>query len=168
MPPREQVLASAALRVQLLSECLARTPIGGVVALFAAHLGEPDVLALAQALQVAQRSAALPVVQGKALPLRFARWGWGDALVNDAYGIAAPAEHHWVRPDCVVLPCVGFTVKRGRFYRLGYGGGFYDRTLAQLRAQNAGVRALGVAYSRSRCEFEPAAHDAALDAVLCA
>ena len=167
-PAAARALTSAALQAKLLPECLRLTRPTEVVALFSAHLGEPEVLALTLQLQAAGRAVALPVVQGRGEPLRFARWAWGDACGQDAYGISVPVKQDWVHPSLVVLPCVGFTVHQGQFYRLGYGGGFYDRTLARLRSENPALRTLGVAYASSRCAFEPAAHDVALDGVLIA
>lgn len=165
LPRKARLLADADLQNQLLAWCLAHTQFGDVVALYAPHLGEADILVIAHRLQGAQRTACLPVVVAKDAPLKFATWAWGDALVLDAYGIAVPAKQTWVRPDVVVLPCVGFMQQQGQYFRLGYGGGYYDRTLAALRSTGM-VVAVGAAYAASRCEFGVAAHDAVLEAVL--
>jgi 5-formyltetrahydrofolate cyclo-ligase len=167
MPRKARLQADAKLQSQLLAWCLTHTQVGDAVALFAPHLGEPDIVAIAQALQAAQRSVCLPVVVGKAAPLQFAAWAWGDVLAIDVYGIAVPAKQIWVRPAVVVLPCVGFMQLGGQFFRLGYGGGFYDRTLAALETEGK-VRTVGVAFAASRSLFEVAAHDAPLDEVLTA
>lgn len=163
---QSQAKSARVLQSKLLSWCLAHSRAGQVMGLFAPHLGEPDVLVLVDALQREQRDTALPCVVAKNAPLKFARWHTGDALQADAYGIATPTLREWVVPDVLVLPCVGFTGEGGRYYRLGYGGGFYDRTVAQLRMANPAFVAVGLAYSASRCMFEPGLYDAALACVL--
>ncbi|WP_158529670.1 5-formyltetrahydrofolate cyclo-ligase [Parvibium lacunae] len=87
---------------------------------------------------------ALPEAEtGK--PLRFRAWAAGQPMVADAYGLPIPAAAHYVQPAALLIPCVGFT-KIG--YRLGYGGGFYDRTLAAYAA-----RCTTVGVADSRCEL---------------
>jgi 5,10-methenyltetrahydrofolate synthetase len=78
-----------------------------------------------------------------------------------AYGIPVPAHGRSVQPDCLLVPCVGFDRAR---YRLGYGGGFYDRTLADLVPWPLTV---GIAFEATRVEsIGPASHDIQLDVVL--
>ncbi len=75
-------------------------------------------------------------------------------------GVQVPAASSAeVAPELLLIPCVGFNQER---FRLGYGGGFYDRTLAARPRP----RAIGVAYECSRAEFSVEAHDIALDAVV--
>ncbi|SIS54407.1 5-formyltetrahydrofolate cyclo-ligase [Phaeovulum vinaykumarii] len=88
----------------------------------------------------------LPVVPGPARPLVFRRWHPDDPLVPGAFGTREPApEAPEIRPALLVVPLLAFDAAG---YRLGYGGGFYDRTLAQLRA-DGGARplAVGLAYA---------------------
>jgi 5-formyltetrahydrofolate cyclo-ligase len=71
----------------------------------------------------------LPEVVEKAAPLVFRAWKPGDRLVSGVWNIPVPADGEPVQPDLLLIPLVGFDSRR---YRLGYGGGYYDRTLAIL------------------------------------
>ncbi|WP_118133888.1 5-formyltetrahydrofolate cyclo-ligase [Oceanicella sp. SM1341] len=105
----------------------------------------------------------VPVIVEKATPLAFREWNPGAALVPGPFGAAVPAEGAWLEPDLLLVPLVSFDAGRNR---LGYGGGFYDRTLAQLRARGPRL-ALGFAYEGQRCAAVPLEPtDAPLDAVV--
>src|SRR5690606_38882686 len=86
---------------------------------------------------------AVPVIDGPGQPLRFARWSPGCALVTGPFGAMIPATLNWMTPEIVIVPLVAFTRTGGR---LGYGGGFYDRTLQELRA-HAPILAIGFAFA---------------------
>jgi len=106
---------------------------------------------------------AFPRVAARGAPLVFHRVPDGEVLRPGAYGIREPLEH-WpaVTPDLLLVPLLAFDAA---LHRLGYGGGFYDRTLAAL-APN-GVRAVGVAFAGQKVDFLPRdAHDWPLDAIL--
>jgi 5-formyltetrahydrofolate cyclo-ligase len=122
--------------------------------------GEPDLAPAYATLADSGVRLALPVVVERDCALEFAAWTPGEALVRDAMGVAIPAELRMVaRPQALLIPCLGFN--RGR-YRLGYGGGFYDRTLeAQPRPLT-----VGVAYRCLQADFASAPHDVALDLVI--
>lgn len=121
---------------------------------------EPDLRTLYALLAQAGARLALPTVIGANAPLAFVPWKPGDALVKDGLGVWVPAAGlAEVRPDALLIPCVGFNSKN---QRLGYGGGYYDRTLA-LQPRPA---AIGVGYECCRCEFEGDAHDIPLDRVI--
>ena len=143
-----------------------------IVALYHPHAYEPDLLALASDPALAHLRFALPVVVGAGQPLRFAAWATGESLTAGAYGIPVPAYLAFIHPDVLVLPCVAFTVQAGAAYRLGYGGGFYDRTVAQLDMMatqtNPVPRTVGVAYRHAQAQFAPQAHERALDVMMCA
>jgi 5-formyltetrahydrofolate cyclo-ligase len=106
---------------------------------------------------------ALPQVVARDAPLAFRRWTGHDAMVAGAFGIAEPTSGELLLPDLILIPCLGyFFDKAGRVYRLGYGGGFYDRTLAVRQVQT-----VGIAYDWAEApDCQPAAHDVALDYLL--
>jgi 5-formyltetrahydrofolate cyclo-ligase len=85
----------------------------------------------------------LPVVQGRGLPLRFRAWTPGAALEEGAFGAMVPVAGAWLVPRVLIVPMLAFD-RRG--YRLGYGGGFYDRTLEALRAAGPCL-AIGFAFA---------------------
>ncbi|MDY7576346.1 5-formyltetrahydrofolate cyclo-ligase [Actimicrobium sp. CCI2.3] len=122
--------------------------------------GEPD---LTDAYwQLAQRGVqlALPVVSGPATPLTFAAWAPGQAMMTDAFGVPIPTDlSRLLVPDAIAIPCVGISAQR---YRLGYGGGMYDRTLALLPA----VQTIGIAFDCARSNFAAAAHDVRLQSLI--
>jgi len=94
---------------------------------------------------------ALPVVEGAGLPLRFRRWAPDAAMIEGAYGAAIPACEDEVAPSVLIVPMLAFD-RRG--FRLGYGGGFYDRTLEALRARGP-VTAVGFAFGGQEIEEVP-------------
>ena len=93
----------------------------------------------------------VPVIQGAGLPLKFARWEPGCALKDGPFGAQVPAGEEYLTPEIVIVPLVAFDRQGGR---LGYGGGFYDRTLEQLRA-NGPVLAIGFAYAAQEASELP-------------
>ena len=109
-------------------------------------------------------TTALPVVVAKNTPLVFRQWAPGDKLVPGRWDIKVPPEMApEVQPDVLLVPMLAFD-RRG--YRLGYGGGFYDRTLQRLR-ETAAVTAVGLAYDEQHVDEVPhLLHDEPLDWVL--
>ena len=122
--------------------------------------GEADLsIAYAELAQSGVR-LALPVVLARDAPLGFADWQPGEAMVKDEMGVAVPAELRMVaRPPALLVPCLGFTEDG---YRLGYGGGYYDRTLALAPHPFT----LGIAYACLAVQFASAPHDVALDKII--
>jgi 5,10-methenyltetrahydrofolate synthetase len=149
---------------QRILEIFHTLPSGSIVALYAPHAGEPDVLCLAA--RYPHIALCLPVVVGKGQALQFAQWSPSEPLINDAYGIVVPAQKGWVTPTVLLIPCVGYCDVGGKLYRLGYGGGYYDRSLAALRSCGAAVQAFGVVWRNAQCVFAPNAHDVPMDYVL--
>lgn len=107
------------------------------------------------------REVALPVVVGPGLPLEFRRWTRATPMASGVYDIPYPAEGEGVRPGALLVPLVGFD--EGGF-RLGYGGGFYDRTLA---SEPAKPLAIGVGFELSRlATIFPLPHDIPMDYIV--
>jgi 5-formyltetrahydrofolate cyclo-ligase len=105
--------------------------------------------------------AALPVVIEKGQPLEFWAWRPGTPLRRGVWDIPIPAERQVVRPTALLVPLVGFD-RRG--YRLGYGGGYYDRTLAALDPRPLTI---GIGYEIGRLEtIHPQPHDIPMDAIV--
>ncbi|HYC05451.1 MAG TPA: 5-formyltetrahydrofolate cyclo-ligase [Azospirillaceae bacterium] len=113
---------------------------------------ELDVRPLMERLHGGGHALCLPVVVVKGQPLLFRRWRPGDTLVPGGLGIPVPGEGAGeVRPDLLLVPLLAFD--RGG-HRLGYGAGFYDRTLALLRADGP-VTAVGVGYDAQEVPAVP-------------
>jgi 5-formyltetrahydrofolate cyclo-ligase len=123
--------------------------------------GEVALHGLVRALIEAGARAALPVVMAKQQPLEFRAWHPGARMARGVWNIPIPAERQVVRPSALLVPLVGFD---SRGYRLGYGGGFYDRTLAALSPQPL---AIGVGYQLGRlATIHPQPHDIPMDAIV--
>jgi 5-formyltetrahydrofolate cyclo-ligase len=131
---------------------------------FQPYKSEISVVPLMAKLAADGWVTSLPVVVDKNLPLLFRAWAPGDVTVPGVWGIPVPPDSaESVEPDLLLVPMLAFD-RRG--YRLGYGGGFYDRTLAQLR-QRKPVTAIGVAYAAQEMEDVPhGVHDQPLDWIM--
>lgn len=142
----------------------ARLPPFATAAGYAPAGAEMDPGPVLRRLAAGGARIALPVAVRAEAPLVFRLWREGDPLAPDAAGVPAPTEAaEAVRPDLVLTPLLAFD-RAGR--RLGQGGGYYDRTLAALRAE-APVFALGLGYAVQEVEAVPAGPaDQRLDAVL--
>ena len=139
--------------------------VGSVVGAYHALPDEADPALLLERLVELGMHIAFPRVAGRGQPLEFHRIPDGEVLRTGAYGIQEPAAHFPIaRPDLLLVPLLAFD-RSG--HRLGYGGGFYDRTIALLK-----VPAFGIAYAGQEVSFKqiaslPAeAHDIALGGVL--
>ncbi|SAK72713.1 5-formyltetrahydrofolate cyclo-ligase [Caballeronia ptereochthonis] len=109
------------------------------------------------------REAALPVVVKPHAPMVFHAWRADAPMKEGRYRIPVPAEERVVVPDLLLIPCVGFDADR---YRLGYGGGYFDRTLAAWPDAKRPVT-IGIAYESGKCGALPReAHDMPLDAIV--
>lgn len=151
--------AAQALRERLL--CWLSRPAfeqTGVLGVYWPIHGEPDLRPCQVHWRARGKTLALPRVGADGV-LEFGRWDTGADLRPDRFSIPVPEPFRPVVPDLLIVPCVGFDA---RGYRLGYGGGHYDRTLSRYP-----VHAVGVAWDA--CElsgFVPAAHDRPLDVVI--
>jgi 5-formyltetrahydrofolate cyclo-ligase len=133
---------------------------GSIVGAYHALHDEADPALLLEKLVEMGAHIAFPRVAARGQPLEFHRIPDGEMLRAGAFGIQEPAAHFPVaRPDLLLVPLLAFD-RRG--HRLGYGGGFYDRTIALLN-----VPAIGIAYSGQEIPSLPAqAHDIALNGIL--
>ncbi len=125
---------------------------------------EPDLLPLMEAWHLGALpgfKALLPVVVETGSALAFREWAPDLPLIADRYGIPTPASGEFLTPQALLLP-VNAVDAQG--YRLGYGGGFFDRTLAALTPKPL---AIGVGYEMARVEsIQPEVHDMRLDALV--
>jgi 5-formyltetrahydrofolate cyclo-ligase len=135
-----------------------------VVSAFHPIRQEPDALALLGALADEGFDVALPLVRGSETHLDFRLWRPGEPTALGPMGIPEPLEDApLVDPDLLFTPLACYD-RRGR--RIGYGAGFYDRTLLRLRAMKT-IRAVGVAYGVCEVAVVPyEAHDQTLDAIV--
>ena len=122
---------------------------------------EFDCRPLIQTLRLAGCPIGLPRIAGRTQPLAFHAWSPGTRLVSGTYGLREPAsDAPAFTPDVILVPLLAFDA-RGE--RLGYGGGYYDRTLAAHPA----ALAIGVAFDEQEMDRLPSqAHDRPLDGVL--
>jgi 5-formyltetrahydrofolate cyclo-ligase len=164
---RRAVLAAEcpdfAERVAAHTDALA-IPRGSVVGAYVAMAGEADPHLILKKLALADCMFAFPRVVAKKQPLAFHHWQVGHELVKSGFGVLEPAlDWPLAFPSVLLVPMLAFDRDS---YRLGYGGGFYDMTLAALRARGA-VRAIGVAFAGQEVETLPReAHDQRLDAIV--
>jgi 5-formyltetrahydrofolate cyclo-ligase len=161
-----QPSARARFTARLVAEGLRLARLWGpsIVSVFHPIGQEPDALALLGVLDAAGFSTALPVVPGHKTHLTFRLWRPGDPTVPGAMGIREPpASALAVEPDLLFVPLACFD-RRG--HRIGYGAGFYDRTLERLRTHKT-IHAVGVAYGVCEVAAVPyEAHDQKLDAIV--
>ena len=161
-----EAAARAALSRRLADEGarLARLWRPHIVSVFFPLRDEPDTLPLLTAVAEEGFATALPAVVGRRLPLTFRLWRPGEPTRAGAMSIREPLEKApVVDPDLLFVPLACFD-RRG--HRIGYGAGYYDRTLTNLRAMKP-VHAVGVAYGICEVEAVPyETHDQSLDAVV--
>jgi len=106
------------------------------------------------------RQAALPAVSQPGAPLDFHLWTPRTPMATGHYGIPVPDGTPAVQPDALLIPCVGFSSDK---FRLGYGGGFYDRTLA---AMTVAPVAIGIGFEACRIALQAQEHDLPMDWVV--
>jgi len=125
---------------------------------------EPDLRPLLEtwfATGGASFAALLPVVVAADSPLSFRTWTPGTPLDTDRYGIPTPAVGEFILPQALLIPLLAFD---DAGFRLGYGGGYFDRTLSALQPRPL---AIGIGFELGRVDtIHPEPHDARLDAVV--
>jgi 5-formyltetrahydrofolate cyclo-ligase len=136
-----------------------------IIAGYRAVRGEIDVFETMAQLSERGQELCLPVMAAPHAPLIFRRWRIGHPLEIGQYGIEIPpTTEPELIPDTVIVPLVAFD-KKG--HRLGYGAGFYDATIHQLRQSSKTVQIIGVAFAAQQVDVIPVEpHDAKLDAVV--
>lgn len=151
-PQRRQSL-DALICGQVLQTLTESTHPNQAVAMFEAHGGEPDLRPVMQALLESGREVYLPVLAGQALS--FHRFNPACPMQPNRFGILEPADQPSIAVsdlDWVLMPLVGFA---SNGTRLGMGGGFYDRTLGELRSGSACPIKAGVAYAMQQTDALP-------------
>lgn len=148
--------------IAALDELLAEREIASIAAYWPIR-HEPDLRPWMRQKATSGMQVALPVIEAEGEPLKFACWQPGDSMRRGRWGIAEPAACEWLLPELVIVPLLGVDAKR---YRLGNGGGFYDRTLA---AANPRPVSVGVGYDQARIDsIYPLPHDIPLDVIVTA
>lgn len=136
---------------RLVDEVKRLCPTGGCIAGYAAIRSEIDPAPGLERLNTQGYQICLPVVEGPARPLGFRAWTPGEPLIPGAFGALIPESAEPTTPDLLIVPLLAFDA---RGFRLGYGGGFYDRTLERLRASRP-TKALGFAYAAQQQDQVP-------------
>jgi 5-formyltetrahydrofolate cyclo-ligase len=149
--------AGEALAAHVLRDC--PPPSGVVVSGVWPLAGEIDLRPLMQALHARGHPVVLPVTPPKGQPLTFRRWRPADTLIRERFGTFRPTGEV-MQPAFLLVPLLAFD---RRLHRLGYGGGYYDRTLARLPP---GHFTLGCCFAAQEMDSVPVGpHDVALDAI---
>ena len=154
--------AAAATAANILTNHLGTFPEQWPIAGYLPIRTEIDPQPAMESLHRDGRSVCVPVVEASGQPLKFREWTPCSDLVKAAYGVAIPENGLWINPCVIVVPLLAYD-RNGR--RLGYGGGYYDRTIAACRATHSAV-AVGFAFSGQEIDRVPAdKFDQILDAV---
>lgn len=166
MSVEDRVEQSRRLALSLEAHCHDRSLVrsSSVVSGYWPLRGEPDLRPWLKQLDSQGVTCVLPVVVEKGAPLRFRKWSPGCRMERGFWNIPVPAAREEFVPDLLLAPLVGFDSQR---YRLGYGGGYFDRTLALLRESQRAYVALGVGLESGHlATIHPLSHDIALDAII--
>jgi 5,10-methenyltetrahydrofolate synthetase len=132
---------------------------------------DPRPCALNWAKQDPCRTLALPIVKIGA-PLLYGTWNNSTSLTKGPQSIPEPIinEHSKITyPDVLLMPCLGWSYQNNRFWRIGYGGGYYDRTLAHHAQLQLATKALGLSFNQLEVkegDWHPQPHDQPLDILL--
>jgi 5-formyltetrahydrofolate cyclo-ligase len=159
LPPSEHAERSARIEAALMTLLAPRPP--AILAFCWPIRAEFDARPLVERLLGAGWRACLPVLVGLTEPMSFRAWRPGAAMATDRYGIHYPAAGDALVPDVLLMPVNAFD---DRGYRIGYGGGYFDRTLAAMPRRPL---AIGVGFDLARVgSILPQPHDIGLDAVI--
>ena len=144
---------------------LLRAILAGPVGIVAGYMPirtEIDPLPAMAALVTAGHRVCVPVIRAAATPLAFHEWTPEAEMIDGPFGARVPRDGAVLEPDTLIVPLVAFSSAGDR---LGYGGGFYDRTLMGLRARKP-VRAIGFAFAAQRMDLAPEPTDEPLDLIV--
>ena len=137
-----------------------KIPSGAIVSGYWPVHAEMNDLSILKELRRRGHVTALPRVAGKGDPLEFFPWDETTPMAAGKFDIAEPAAGKAVKPDVLIVPLLAFDAER---HRLGYGAGFYDRTIKGLRS----VLTIGLAYEDQLCDKLPSeAHDVRMDMIV--
>lgn len=143
-----------------LAEILATLP-GETLGIYWPFKAEPDPRPLAERERARGRRIALPVVVDRRGPLEYRLWQPGMEMETGVFDLPVPKARDVMRPAIVLAPLVGFDDAN---YRLGYGGGYFDRTLAAMAPRPV---AIGVGFELARLESVfPRPHDVPMDVII--
>lgn len=127
---------------------------------------------LAWANLESDRQLALPFARPDK-HLDFYQWQDGDRLIPSQHGVPEPDPSNSKRlaltPDCILIPCVGWSSSNKHYWRLGYGGGYFDRTLAQLRKNKPNLICIGISFDWQKlddAQWSAQTHDEPLDILI--
>ena len=155
---------TSALGCRNLVEHIETQPGIHVVSGYMAIQTEIDPVAAMSELHDNGHMICVPVIQGRGKPLLFREWTPGCAMIEGDFGAMIPRSGDFVSPNICVVPLVAFD-RLG--HRLGYGGGFYDRTLNKLRAENPETHAVGFAFDGQEVASVPVdGYDQPLNAIV--
>lgn len=146
----------------------AEQPCPGAIAAFWPLSDEPDLRPLMSQWDESGIIVLLPVMTGPDQPLTFHRWRSDTVLLKGPFGVQEPPADDPYQPDVVLVPTLGYTSHGNR---MGYGQGYYDRTLAHLASTGVPPVSIGVAWhegdiERLEPDYRPATHDYRLDAIM--
>jgi 5-formyltetrahydrofolate cyclo-ligase len=161
MPPQQRADAANTIAARDFPVAM---PKGAIVSGFSPMKSEINPIPLMRKLFDAGAQLALPVIVGRGKPLIMRAWKFGDPFKAGQWGIREPvAEAPEVHPDILIVPLAAFD-RRG--HRIGFGAGYYDMTIAALRAKKR-ITAVGIAFSVQEIERVPSTdRDARLDFML--
>jgi 5-formyltetrahydrofolate cyclo-ligase len=152
---------AASLRIEGLLEQVLHPLPPQVVSAYWPFKGEVDLRALVERLELRGWTAALPSVVGRGKPLEFLRWISGAEMDTQSFGIPVPRVREVVHPTVVIMPLVGFDSLN---YRLGYGAGYFDITLASIQPM---PKTIGIGFELSRLDtIHPLDTDVPVDLVI--
>jgi 5,10-methenyltetrahydrofolate synthetase len=120
-----------------------------------------------------KKKLALPIVRLNE-PLIFGEWNQNTTLVKGPQNINEPLLDSFspkIQPDLLIIPCLGWSTQNDQFWRIGYGGGYYDRTIAEFKKNKRFVKTVGVGYKALEVKegaWRPQSHDQALDLMIVA